>query len=180
MNMRTNSKVVIPVLMATLGTVSVWAFPFGPPNGVTIAPGDRPGVSCTACHTGTPLNGGGGSVRLAFPTGLTYTPGQVQNITVIITDATAAIYGFEMTARMESSPNTQQAGNFVAATNQKVVCSDNNIEPAAGCGGNGIQWLEHSQPSLTGTISVQWMPPAAGATFMSTCLAMQPMATIHA
>jgi uncharacterized protein (TIGR03437 family) len=119
-------------------------------------------VSCTQCHNGTPLNGGGGSVRLAFPSGLNYTPGQVQNINVVITDAVAAIYGFEITARLESGPNTQQAGNFVAGANQKVVCSDNNVQPASGCGGNGIQWLEHSQPSLTATIPVQWTPPAIG------------------
>jgi uncharacterized protein (TIGR03437 family) len=129
---------------------------------VTIAPADRPGVSCTQCHTGTPLNGGGGRVRLAFPGGLTYTPGQTQNINVVIEDGVAATFGFEITARLESGPNTQQAGNFVPAANQKVVCSNNAVEPAGGCGGNGIQWMEHTQPSLTGTIAVQWTPPAAG------------------
>src|SRR5215469_1648925 len=83
-------------LLGTIGAFAVWAYPFGPPNGVTIAPGDRPGVSCTQCHTGTPLNGGGGGVRLVFPNGLTYTPGQAQNINIVINDAIAAIYGFEM------------------------------------------------------------------------------------
>jgi uncharacterized protein (TIGR03437 family) len=109
------------------------------------------------------LNGGGGSVRLVFPNGLTYTPGQTQNINITINDAIAAIYGFEMTARLESGTNIQQAGNFVPAANQKVVCSNNTVEPdSTGCAGNGIQWLEHSQPSLSNTISVQWMPPSAG------------------
>jgi uncharacterized protein (TIGR03437 family) len=161
--MRIHIQAVLTTLMAAAGTIAAWAFPFGPPNGVTIAPGDRPGVSCTQCHNGTPLNGGGGSVRLVFPNGLTYTPGQVQNINVVVTDAVAAIYGFEMTARLESGPNTQQAGGFTASTNQKVICSDNSVMPASGCGGSGIQWLEHSQPSLTNTISVQWTPPPAGA-----------------
>lgn len=134
----------------------------GPPDGFTVAPGDKPGIACTQCHTGTPLNGGG-SVRVAFANGLTYAPGQAQNFTVVINDAVAATYGFEMSARLESGPSTQQAGNFTAATNQKVVCSDNAIEPATGCGGNGIQWIEHTQPSLTNTITVQWTAPAAGA-----------------
>lgn len=151
------------ILLGIVTTCAVWAFPFGPPNGVTIAPADRPGVSCTLCHIGTALNGGGGSVRLVFPNGLTYTPGQAQNINIVINDAIAAIYGFQMTARLESGPDTQPAGNFVPGTNQKVVCSNNSIEPATGCAGNGIQWLEHSQPSLSSTIAVQWMPPAAGA-----------------
>lgn len=161
--MSRNTKIPVLVLITTACTIAAWGFPFGPPNGVTIAPGDRPGVSCTQCHNGTPLNGGGGNVRLLFPSGLTYTPGRSQNLTIVVTDAVAATYGFEMTARLESSPNTQQAGSFTAGTNQKVICSDNNVQPATGCGGNGIQWLEHTQPSLTNTISVQWTPPAAGA-----------------
>src|SRR5579864_6550960 len=137
----------VTMLIAITGTAVVWGYPFGPPNGYTIAPGDKPGVSCTQCHTGTPLNGGGGSVRLVLPNGLTYTPGQAQNINIVINDAIAAIYGFEITARLESGPNTQQAGGFVPAANQKVVCSNNAVEPdSTGCGGKGIEWLEHSQP----------------------------------
>jgi len=161
--MKLKRRQLLTLLTGITGTVSAaWGFPFGPPNGVTIAPGDRPGVSCTQCHTGTALNGGGGSVRLILSNGLTYTPGQSQTIMVAVTDATAAIFGFEMTARLDNAPNAQQAGSFTAGTNQKVVCSDNNIQPAGGCGGSGIQWLEHSQPSLTNTIAVQWTAPAAG------------------
>jgi uncharacterized protein (TIGR03437 family) len=159
--MRLNVKMSVPVLIATAGTAVVWAYPFGPPNGYTVAPGDKPGVACTQCHVGTPLNGGGGSVRLVFPGGLTYTPGQTQNLTVVINDAVAATYGFEMTARLESGLTTQQAGSFTAGQNQKVICSDNAIQPAGGCGGNGIQWIEHTQPSLTNTIAVQWTHPAS-------------------
>lgn len=158
-----NLQRVLLLVIAFLSAPAVWAYPFGPPNGVTIAPADRPGVSCTQCHTGTPLNGGGGSVRILFPNGLTYTPGQPQNLMVAVTDGVANIYGFEMTARLESGPSTQQAGSFTAGDNQKVVCSDNKIEPPTGCAGSGgIQWIEHSQPSLTNMIPVQWTPPAAG------------------
>jgi uncharacterized protein (TIGR03437 family) len=142
-----------------LGGSTIWAYPFGPPNGYTVAPGDKPGVACTQCHTGTALNGGGGSVRVAF-TSLTYTPGQAQIFNIVITDAVAATYGFEMSARMESGPDSHQAGNFTAGQNQKVVCSDNSPEPSGGCGGNGIQWIEHTQPSLNNTIAVQWTAPA--------------------
>ena len=156
-------KTILPLLVGIAGASAVWAFPFGPPNGVTTAPGDRPGVSCTACHTGTALNGGGGSVRLSFPNGLTYSPGQTQTITIAVADSTAAIYGFELTARLDNAPSTQPAGKFVAGANQKVVCSNNQVEPATGCAGNGIEWLEHSQPSLTGNITVQWTAPSAGA-----------------
>lgn len=154
-------KLVVPALFATLGTAALWGFPFGPPNGYTVAPGDKPGIACTQCHSGTPLNGGGGSVRLVFPSGLTYTPGQSQNLSIVISDSVAATYGFQISARLESGPNTQQAGTFTPAANQKVVCSDNQVRPSAGCGGNGIEWMEHTQPSLTNTISAQWTAPAA-------------------
>src|SRR5664279_3422045 len=99
-------KISVPILIGTVGAIAAWGYPFGPPNGVTIAPADRPGVSCTQCHTGTALNAGGGSVRLVFPSGLTYTPGQAQNLTIVITDGAASTYGFEMTARLESGPST--------------------------------------------------------------------------
>jgi uncharacterized protein (TIGR03437 family) len=72
----------------------------------------------------------------------------------------AAVYGFEMSARLESGPDKSQAGSFTAGSNQKIVCSDNNPQPAGGCGGNGIQWIEHSQPSLSNTIAVQWTAPS--------------------
>src|SRR5689334_413566 len=149
--------------LVLLSAASAFAYPFGPPNGYTIAPGDHPSVACTQCHRGTALNAGGGSVRVAFPNGLTYTPGQSQTLNIVVTDAAAATFGFEMTARLESAPNTAQAGAFTAGTNQKVICSDNNPQPAGGCGGTGLQWIEHTQPSMSNTISVQWMPPAAGA-----------------
>jgi len=71
---------------AVLGAVTAWAYPFGPPNGYTSAPGDKPGIACTQCHVGTPLNGGGGSVRVSFANGLIYTPGQAQTLTVTTWD----------------------------------------------------------------------------------------------
>ncbi|MBZ5621964.1 MAG: IPT/TIG domain-containing protein [Acidobacteriia bacterium] len=160
--MRRTVRGTILILTGIAATAAAWAFPFGPPNGYTPAPGDKPGVACTQCHAGTPLNGGGGSVRVVFPNGLTYTPGQTQTLTVTVTDAVAATYGFEMTARLDNGPSTQQAGSFTAGSNQKVICSNNAVIPSDGCGGNGIQWIEHTQPSLTNTFSVQWTPPSAG------------------
>jgi uncharacterized protein (TIGR03437 family) len=126
-----------------------------------MAPGDKPGVTCTQCHAGTAINAGGGSVRVAFPNGLTYTPGQAQTLTVTVADGAANLFGFELSARGDTSPNTTQAGSFTAGTDQRIVCSDNQLQPAGGCGGTGIQWIEHSAPSLTGVFSVRWTPPAA-------------------
>jgi uncharacterized protein (TIGR03437 family) len=78
----------------------------------------------------------------------------------VINDGAAATFGFQMSARLESGPATQQAGSFIAGDHQKIVCSDNAVQPPGGCGGNGIQWIEHSQPFLSGAIPVQWTPPA--------------------
>lgn len=161
--MRNAARVLLPVCLGAAGSFAAWAFPFGPPAARTMAPGDRPGVSCTACHAGAAVNSGGGSVRVAFPNGLTYTPGQPQDLTVTVADSAAAVFGFEMTARLDNAPNTAQAGAFTAAAGQRIVCSDNQVQPAAGCGGNGIQWLEHSTPSMTGIFTIRWTPPSAGA-----------------
>ncbi len=141
--------------------VVVWAFASGPPSGYTTAPGDHPAVACTNCHKGFALNSQGGSVTVAFPNGLTYTPGQAQTLTVTVTDPVAVAYGFQMTARAESSPATQQAGSFVAGTNQKVICAGNAPLPAGGCPNSGIQWVEHSQPLETSIFTVQWTAPAS-------------------
>jgi len=157
-----NWRFLKSLLLGFAFTAVAGAFPFGPPSGFTIAPGDKPGVACTQCHTGTPLNGGGGNVHITFSNGLTYNPGQTQTLSVVIIDAVAATYGFEMSARSDIAPATQQAGTFVPGTNQKVVCSDNQIRPAAGCGGNGLEWIEHTQPNFTNLFQVQWTAPAAG------------------
>jgi uncharacterized protein (TIGR03437 family) len=126
-----------------------------------MAPGDKPGVTCTQCHAGTAINAGGGNIRIAFPNGLTYTAGQAQTLTITVSDASANLFGFELTARGDNSPNTTQAGAFTAGTDQKVICSDNAVQPATGCGGSGIQWIEHSAPSLTGVFTVRWTPPSS-------------------
>ncbi len=159
-NYRTGMQWAAAALLWMGGASLVWAFPFGPPAGVTPAPGDQPGVACTRCHRGTALNGGGGSVKVAFPGGLVYTPGQAQTLTITVTDAAAVVFGFEMTARLESGPSTQQAGSFTAGQNQRVVCSNNQPMPAGGCADNGLEWIEHTLPSPTNTIQVQWTPPA--------------------
>jgi uncharacterized protein (TIGR03437 family) len=156
-------RIALPVCLGAFGCIAAWSFPFGPPAARTMAPGDRPGISCTQCHVGAAVNSGGGSVRVAFPKGLTYTPGEPQDLVLTVSDATAAIYGFEMTARPDNSPNTAPAGAFTAGTGQRIVCADNQVQPAGGCGGNGIQWIEHNTPSVTGIFNVRWTPPGAGA-----------------
>ena len=140
--------------------VAVWAFASGPPAGYTTAPGDHPGIACTKCHSQFELNSQGGSVTIAFPKGLSYTPGATQTLTVTIADPAAVAYGFQMTARVQSNLAGGQAGSFTAGTNQKIICSGNAPLASGGCPGNGIEWIEQSQPLTTGTFTIQWSAPA--------------------
>jgi len=161
--MKNGIRLVLPICLGVTGSIAAWSYPFGPPALRTMAPGDRPGLSCTVCHAGAAPNSGGGNVRIAFPSGLTYTPGQPQDLTVSVSDPAAVIFGFEMTARLDNAPNAAQAGSFTAGTDQRIVCADNQVQPASGCAGSGIQWLEHSKPSVSGVFNVRWTPPSAGA-----------------
>lgn len=158
----------IAVLISAV-PVLVWAYSYGPPPFFTTAPGDAPGVACTYCHGAEgPLNSGGGNVKINFPNGQTYTPGQTQTMTIVITDSQAHYYGFEMTARLDSNPSSTQAGNFTpvqqAGGAQQVICAQYDLAPAGGCPSsenNGIEWIEHSQqPFTTNQIQVQWTPPS--------------------
>ena len=147
------------LLTATL----VYAYKAGPDPRHTGAPGDDP-LACTTsgCHTGVPLNTGGGKVEVQFPNGLTYTPGQQQMLTVKVTDAAEKFYGFQLTARLASSPADGQAGDFTVGPQQLVLCDDGIPKGAQGCRANAaVQFIEHSIPSSTGVWTVAWTPPSS-------------------
>jgi uncharacterized protein (TIGR03437 family) len=144
---------VIPVL--------IYAYASGPDPRLTGAPGDNP-AACTSCHTGTPLNGGGGSVQLTSSAGTSYTFGQQQTLTVTINDSKARVYGFQMSARLDSDPSLGQAGDFTAGGQQLVLCNDGSLKPAKGCPANqSVQFAEHSSPFMTNIINVTWTAPSS-------------------
>lgn len=148
------------ILAMVPSVVLLYAYSAGPITRVTGAPGDDPGA-CTVCHLGTALNGGGGKVELQFPNGLTYTPGQSQTVTIAVTDSAARVYGFELTARLESNLANGQAGDFTAGAQQVVKCDNDSIKGAAGCPANAqVQFVTHTSPFRTSTIQVQWTAPA--------------------
>jgi uncharacterized protein (TIGR03437 family) len=145
--------------------ILLFAYATGPEPRHTAAPGDDP-LACTSagCHTGTALNGGGGKVEVSFPNGQTYSPGVAQTFTVTVTDAKAVVYGFQMTARLESNLTNGQAGDFTAGPQQYVICDNNDFKGPAGCPGNAaIQFVEHNTPSRTNSFQVKWTPPATNA-----------------
>jgi uncharacterized protein (TIGR03437 family) len=136
------------------------------------------GVTCatSGCHTGTandPNNKG--SVTVSFPNGLTYTPGVAQTLSVTVTDSTEKAAGFELTARMATSPSAL-AGSFAATdANTQVVCSQPNLQiftqvtSSSQC--KAAYTLQYAEHSLTGfnnsvghlpyTYTFTWTPPAA-------------------
>jgi uncharacterized protein (TIGR03437 family) len=161
---RIHKYLALGCAFALLTAALIYAHAAGPDPRHTGAPGDDPMACATSgCHTGTPINGGGGSVTIDFPDGLmTYTPGQQQMLTVTVTDPKGKFYGFQMTARLASNPTTGQAGDFTAGSLELVLCDDGSSKGSLGCRANAsVQFIEHSTPSTTGKWTVKWTPPAS-------------------
>lgn len=149
------------ILAMVPSVVLLYAYSTGPIARVTGAPGDE-AQACTVCHLGTPLNGGGGQVVVNFAGERTYSPGVAQTFTIVVTDAAARVYGFQMTARLESNLANGQAGDFTAAAGQAVICENDAPKGPQGCpAGAPVQFIQHTRPSPTNTITVSWMPPTS-------------------
>jgi uncharacterized protein (TIGR03437 family) len=160
------------ILVAKFGAVLsapalLWAFASGPDAHKTGVPGTgEPTCAQSQCHIGTPVNGGGGNVLITATSGTSYTPGQKQTLTLQITDSAARAYGFQATARLAGDRN-QQAGTFTPGNRQLILCASSNtndvgaVRSGAECPPNRpIEFIEHSAPFTTGSITVEWTPPA--------------------
>jgi uncharacterized protein (TIGR03437 family) len=142
--------------------ISLWAFSAGPPISRTGAPADG-GTTCTACHTGFPLNDdSGGNVVIRANA---YTPGVKQMIEVQVFHPDAMRFGFQLTARTVSD-ETKQAGTFTADDNVRVRCA-----PAGGdapCSG-AVEFVEHRQITTNAgnpgprVFLIEWTPPSTDA-----------------
>jgi uncharacterized protein (TIGR03437 family) len=107
--------------MATVPLL-LWAYSAGPDPGKAGVPGESTCVE-SGCHVGTALNGGGGSVKVTFPAGLSYVPGVKQHLVVTVADPTQRFWGFELTAR-QSTDSKSQAGSFASTDGfTAVVCA---------------------------------------------------------
>ncbi len=144
---------VVPVL--------IFAYAEGPPARHTGAAGDQ---TCTECHVGT-ANPSGGKVEVAFPGGLTYTPGVKQKLTVTVTDSPARnVNGFQLTARLASNERNGQAGTFTTLDGlTQVICENDSPRPAGGCSSSApIEFIEHTTSgSRVNVWSFEWTPPAS-------------------
>jgi uncharacterized protein (TIGR03437 family) len=168
----TRSRVI--AISAALGVFAavLLAHYAGPDARYTGAPGDNP-TACiySGCHVGTVNSFSGGSVSMTFPGGSTYTPGGPQQmLTINVTDSAAAkLYGYEVTARLDSDPTIGQAGDFAYnPATQIVLCAavfpDPGVQksPSAGCpADHPVEFITHyNEPSSTSTINILWTPPA--------------------
>lgn len=118
-------------LLVLLVPILVYSYAEGPPSGVTGGFGEP---TCVQCHTGTPLNGGGGKVTIATPQ--SYSSGVAYPITVTVFDSAQRRWGFELSVRTQAG---KQAGTL-------AVGSDGFTQLLAPI--NGTQYISHS---LAGT-----------------------------
>jgi uncharacterized protein (TIGR03437 family) len=154
----------------------IWAYETGPNPGVTGAPNEAGTCTQSGCHLGTtnsPSNKG--SISITFPSGMTYTPGVKQHLMVTISDPTQAAWGFELTARVASTPATM-AGNFAATDSfTQVICSDTIFEifqpiTSSTCPSKEpLQYIEHTLAGYENsrghsgsyTYQFDWTPPSS-------------------
>jgi uncharacterized protein (TIGR03437 family) len=144
----------LPVIILSYGS--------GPDPRKTGAPGDNTCAQAT-CHTGTAVNAGGGRVELVFPGDLVYQPGVRQRLQVKISDS-AALHGFQATARLGSNETNGQAGRFDPIDSATfVMCENGSARPAGGdCPQQApLQFIEHAQAAQSGTFTFEWTPPAS-------------------
>jgi Reeler domain len=139
-------------LCAFLVSSAIWANPGGAPAGAAGVPGEG---SCGDCH-GTGLNTGTGRLTVSLVDASTWTPGQQVRLRVTLADPTARRWGFQITARGASNPNTT-AGVFAladATVSRRVT------------GFGGAEYITHTstgtRPGTADSSSweVLWTPPA--------------------
>lgn len=182
MSRRGNIVFAKVAVVAGMLPVLLWAYEYGPDPGYVAIPGENGGATCatSGCHTGTtndPANKG--SVTVNFSNGNIYIPGVSETITVTVADpaATQKAAGFELSARVASTPSTM-AGSFAATdVDTQLLCSQANLQifeefantHAQTCpAGFTLQYIEHSLAGYTNSVahglpytySFTWIPPA--------------------
>ena len=141
------------LLSGHAGSGTVFAFPGLPPDGFSGAPGER---TCTACHTGSALNSGGGRVQIMTPS--TYQAGATYEITVQSSsqDTSRKIWGFELTVL---TGNNSRAGDLQATSSLTQAVSNGSPFPDR-------QYMEHTEAGnfagKTGgaTWTFNWVAPS--------------------
>lgn len=124
----------------------------GAPSKRSGAPDDGDGTegnsgTCAdvGCHNSFAINSGGGSISLQAPTA--YAPGDTITITVRVEQASASVFGFQITARDASGSPT---GTWIADADARITI------------GNPY-YLTHAHADATHEWNVRWVAPSADA-----------------
>ena len=100
-------------------------------------------------------------MKINFPDGQTYTPGVAQTFTIVITDPVARGLRFSADRAPGKRSGKWAGGRFHCRAQQLVLCDDGDVKRNGVCRANTpIQFIEHSDPFRTNTITVSWTPPA--------------------
>ena len=158
----TVTKKALKLLAMLALNVSLFAYSLGPPARSTAGPGDDPpGCATGACHSG-PINRAGGGVSVTFSSGTVYTPGQPLTVTVTVFDPTNVLFGFQMSARLESNLTKGQSGTFTPGVGTRVVCDNDILRNGPTCSANfPVEFIEHDTPARA-PWTFTWTPPAKG------------------
>jgi hypothetical protein len=175
MQRRTRLRLAKSAIVLSIVPFLIYAYEYGPDAGAAGVPGEPGSCNQSGCHTGTPVNGGGGSVTVTFPNALTYTPGGTQHLVVTIDDAKERRWGFELTARLASDP-TAMAGTFSPTDSRTQLMCDTADDLGIGAKERNENTacpaslpLEYIEQTLAGYNFVQpspgkyefdWNPPA--------------------
>jgi len=153
---------LVAAIVMSSSRPAAYASASGPSPSYTNAPAEG---NCTACHIGSELNSGGGSVTIS---GLpeSYLPGQQISITVTTAQDDAVVYGFQLTA-IDEAGKTVGSFSLPAGSPPKTKVIQNIV------GGNVRQYVEHTLDGLVNNTfgsnswTFTWTAPAepAGSVF---------------
>lgn len=115
-----------------------------PPLGKTGAPSET--KACNDSHGGAP-NTGSGKIEISFNGATSYSATKTSKLTVTVTDATKAKFGFEILAFDKSN---KSVGTFVANSAEKVGVAK---------AGSGKQYAFHNPAKTTNSYSFDWVAP---------------------
>jgi uncharacterized protein (TIGR03437 family) len=152
--------------LVLLVPTAVFAESATPSLGYTGAPTDHGGQNCSTCHTGNPVNASSGSLTV---TATDYVPSVQQLIKVVVQNASASLWGFQITIR-EQTNETLSSGTFFVPNSTapvQVVCDDGTqYGSPAPCAGNiARQFAEHQNAPRGASGSpyefdILWTPPS--------------------
>lgn len=158
------------ILLAAAAALSLHAYSTGPDPGLSGVPSEL--GTCAACH-GSGISTSGGSVKIAFPKGNLYVPGEVQHWIVTISDTSARRWGYQATVRKSGSTSAIAGGLKATDAYSQVICSATNfynatLTTSGTCSGSyPLMYIEQTsagtRPGTTGSITFafDWTAPTS-------------------